>query len=425
MAALRFKRFTSLRFFQGINKPLYLRPFLESHAEFFAELGLDLAALEDTPECESKLLEVFSMIDGLAPSQLLAALYLVDDLADQPGMDQLVDECALRNISLAPLGNEFTPGDLALYVYVKYQKAFRACYDRSQVDRITKFHEYQSKKRRSLKPQAARSGCAAIEAVLVPWMARRHRGEYCGVRSFHDEREIKFLIVHGGPYETRGSIDDKRAQPSRVAYRPQRHDVLIYDNDSGILKVNARVPLERDKYVEVFGDILFGDPGHFPVADLYRLDHLQNSSFSIVKTGDLANVALAELVLRRDDDLKSTFVVRAADVLKLIHRGQCPDIESGTLIFAKFRYQTHNDKRWRTVKVKPQNVAEYDHERFGGIVERFLLANGILKTEEERSAASQMRLGLAIDRTALSTGRDASRADSSARSSRGGGAFRG
>lgn len=425
MAALRFKRFTSPRFFQSIHKPLFLRPFLEPHAEYFTEHGLDLATLTDTPECESSLLDIFSSIGDLAPPQLLAALYLVDDLADAPGMDQLVEECERRNISLAPLGDELTPGDLALYLYVKHQKAFRACYDRSQVDRISRFHEYQSRKRRHLNAKAARSACAAIEVALAPWMAHRHRGQYCGVRSFQEDREIKFLIVHGGPYETRGSIDDKRAQPSRVAYRPQRHDVLIYDNESGILKVNARVPVERDKYVEVFGDALFGDPGHFPVADLYRLDHLQNSNFSIAKTGDLANVALAELILRRDDDLNSTFVVRSADVLKLICRGQCPDIESGTLIFAKFRYQTHNDKRWRTVHVKPQNVADYDHERFAGVVERFLLANGILKTKEERSSDSQMRLGLAIDRTELPASRDSSRTRSAIRSTRGGGTLRG
>jgi hypothetical protein len=74
---------------------------------------------------------------------------------------------------------------------------------------------------------------------------------------------VWFLVRRGDPFKREGSIE--KAGMTSVYYRPEKYDVLKYDQGLGELSVNA----EGNKklvalYRELFGELLFGDAEALP-----------------------------------------------------------------------------------------------------------------------------------------------------------------
>ena len=72
-----------------------------------------------------------------------------------------------------------------------------------------------------------------------------------------DENKVYFLVRHGMPFKREGKIED--GETGSVFYRPEFHDVVIYDIDSNELQIfnKSGGKKERAMYLSAFGQVFF------------------------------------------------------------------------------------------------------------------------------------------------------------------------
>ena len=166
-----------------------------------------------------------------------------------------------------------------------------------------------------------------------------------------------------------------------MAYRPQKHDSVIYDNETFVLKVNAQAPAERDKYRRTFGEVLFGDAEHFPAGDIYTLDPLKRPGFDLKITDGVESARLVEVCVQVDDTDRFVQTSRAVDILRRAGNPRNPNLAEGSIVRAAFAVKYSGGGRPRRLEVRPPNVAIYDRDRDGVPAERFMSTNGLLRMD--------------------------------------------
>lgn len=378
MPRLQFRNFSDLAFIQAIDKPRFLGPLLAGHKAYFDRQKLDVTALTNDDGCDRRLLTVFTQPDEEMPSDLLEALYVLDDLADESGHDRLLDEADRQGININGLGDDLTPGEFAIAVRDAHPGLVRVCHEKTIFRKIKNYQEYQSLDGRVLSLAALKAKRVELEDALAPWFEARNRSRACEIYVYEEKGEVKLQITHGRPVRTEGSID-KKLQRSRVAYRPQKHDSVIYDKATRVLKINAQTVGEKDLYRQKIGDVLFGDPNYFPEGDLYTLDPLRKGTASLATVDGVQSVRLTEVWIQLDDEQRFVQISRAYSLIKSIEDHGKPNLAEGKITRASFLIKYTSGGRPRKLEIRPSNVAIFDRDRDGVAAEAFMRANGFLK----------------------------------------------
>lgn len=378
MPRLRFKNFSDLVFIQGIDKPRHLAPLLIPHSEYFGRQGIDVAKLKNDDATDRRLLRVFTQPDEEMPADLLEALYVLDDLADESGHDRILEEAKRQGISLD--GGEFTPGEFAIVVHCGHPGLVQICHEKTIYQKIRNYQEYQAKKNATLALDVAKKRCRQLENELAPWFESKNRSRACEIYPYEERGEIKFLITHGRPLRTEGSID-KQLRRSRVAYRPQKHDSVIYDNRLHVLRINAQTLGEKDLYRESFGKVLFGDAAHFPGGDIYTLAPLRRGAGTMRLVAGIESVRLTEVWIEIDNDQHFVQISKAYNLMDSITQYSRPNLAEGRLVRASFLIKYSSGGRPRKLELRPPDIAIYDRDRDGEPAEAFMRANLYLKLE--------------------------------------------
>lgn len=371
MARLRFKRFSDLAFLQSINKPKHLAPLLAPFTEYFARQGVDLSQLANDDKTDRKLLEIFTKPDEDMPGELLDRLYVLDDLADDSGQDRILNELVQCGESIDGLDGNMTCGEYAIAVYRAKPDVIQACHEKTTHRKIKNYTEYQSASNARLTLVDARRRKAELEQALAAWFDGRNRGLVCEIYPYQEGSEIRFIVTHGQTYRSEGSID-KNLRKSRVAYRPQKHDSILYDMQTGILKLNAQSLPEKEEYRKQFGRVYFNDPEHFPAGDIYTLKPMQAAHFELSLPHGIASAQLCEVWIQIDDDQHVTQITKGYDLLRSAKVRTFPNLAVGEIVRAAFRVKYRSGGKARRLDVRPPNIAIYDHDRDGDAAEAFL-----------------------------------------------------
>ncbi|MCA9631968.1 MAG: hypothetical protein KC766_30150 [Myxococcales bacterium] len=378
MPRLQFKNFSDLAFIQSIDKPRFLGPLLAGHKDFFDRQKVDVTALTNDDACDRRLLTVFTQPDEEMPADLLEALYVLDDLSDEGGHDRILDEAERQGIDINGLGDDLTPGEFAIAVRDAHPRLIRVCHEKTIYRKIKNYQEYQSKDGKVLTLARAKAKRVELESALGPWFESKNRSRACEIYVYEEDDEIKFQITHGRPFRTDGSID-KKLKRSRVAYRPQKHDSVIYDTSTRVLKINAQTVGEKDLYRQKIGSVIFGDPDYFPAGDLYTLAPLRRGKAALATVDGVESVRLTEVWIQLDDDQRFVQISRAYSLLKAIDDHAKPNLAEGKIVRASFLIKYTSGGRPRKLEIRPTNVAIYDRDRDGVAAEAFMRANGFLK----------------------------------------------
>jgi hypothetical protein len=379
MPRLRFKNFSDLGFIQTIDKSRHLKPLLTPYKDYFLRQGIDVSGLKDDGDkTDRKLLEVFTRPDEEMPPELLEALYVLDDLADEEGHDRILAEAGRQGMPLRISGDDLNPGEFAIAVYMHRPDLIRVCHEKIMYRKVKNFQEYQAKDDSGLGLDAARKKQKKLEGALAPWFEKMNRSRACEIYIYEEGREIKFLITHGKTFRTDGSID-KSLRRSRIAYRPQKHDMVIFDKQTCILKVNAQTRGEKEAYREAFGRVLFGDPEYFPAGDIYTLEPLRKGKEALRLVDGIESVWLNEVWIQLNAEQGFNQVSRSHNLIESIEQYQKPDLTKGKFLYASFLIKYSSGGRARKLELKPPNVAVYDRERDGAATEAFLRVNKYLK----------------------------------------------
>ncbi len=382
MAKLKFKRFSDLAFLQGIDKPRYLSPLLSSFSDYFSRQGLDISSLTNSDATERKLLEIFTKPDEEMQGPLLEMLYVLDDLADESGHDRIAMEIERSGEIVEGLGDDMTPGEYAIVVYQAKPGLIQACHEKTFYRKIKNYTAFQSRNGSRLTFPAVQKGKTGLEESLAVWFGKMDRGKVCEIYAYEEGPEIRFVVTHGVTYRSQGTID-KNLRKTRVAFRPQKHDSVIYDTRTGVLKVNAQVSQEKEEYRKQFGQIYFGSEDQFPPGDIYTLSSMQREGFRLRVPDGIDWADLCEIWIQSDDDHHILQITRGYDLLKSAREKALPNLAKGQIVRAAFKVKYRSGGKPRRLEVRPTNIAIYDHDRDCVASEAFLKINEFLKAEPE------------------------------------------
>jgi hypothetical protein len=378
MRARRFRNFSDLSFLQQVDKPRFLSPLLRPYAEYLRSRGLDVAKLKNCDEHDRQLLTIFGSADDGMPEALLEVLHRLDDLSDEAGHDRILAEVERHEIPLRwILGQELSPGEFAIAMHCRYPQLVRDVHGRTTYPRVAFYEEYQARTDHPITLSDATAKLSDLERLLGSWFGARNRTEACKIDVHPEHEALRFEITHGRPYRMIGTIST-RLERSRIGYRPQQHDSVIFDTRDCLLQVSASTETERDLYRQAFGMAFFEDDDHFPVGDVYNLEPLRIRRLTLATVAGLESVRLTALRTRSDDAFGMVQSSQGHDLLA--PGGPCDEARRarGTIIGASFLLTYESGGPPRKLEIRPPNVALYDRARDGAVTEAFMLANQFL-----------------------------------------------
>ena len=322
---------------------------------------------------------------------MVDALYFVHGMADTEQMDELLGSAKQLQLPLDH-DEESSPADVAVQIWLLAPDLLQEKHAEAAAIRQRNFAYFagRSGKPRSF-PEAGREVLRALEASLDAWFVDHRRGDGSRVFVFDHGRKVWILIRHGMPFKREGSL--KAGKSSFEYYRPEIHDVLIYDTEVDDIGVHAGTKGERDLYLRLIGLHLFGDPEYFPRADKFTLAPLIDRGRAALQCDDvpgLEGVLLTEFHRYWGGNFKSIEIRKATDIF-----GALDDrhhlLAGGRATGAVFRIKFAGTKRPRSVTVRPPNMAKYDRDDDSDVVETWLALRGFIKPtaaeEQDEEAA--------------------------------------
>jgi len=397
MATFNLRRFASPDALKNIKED-HLRDFLLRHESYFSKRGVNLKRSSTSGRGErgkregdengldySTLAAVLITPDDNTPPKLVNALYMIHEMATPEGMEALLDALkALPPKDRISIENasDITPADLAVQVWLKDQDLLERQHAEQFVTEKASFEYFLSEK----APQGqfsvpSRAKVTALETDLGEWFASKKKGEVVQVFIFPKPDETWFLVRHGETFRREGAV--KGGQSATVFYRPEKHDVLVYNSVIGELGINAGSKGEKELYRKAFGRHLFSGNDHFPRSNRkYTLEPLQTSGDASLVCTDIQGIdsiqlteimyfwggAQNEIEIRRSGDIFASLKDRNRKIQK-------------TPISAKFRVKFSDSKIPRSVQIRPPNVAKFTRDDDGRLVAEWLTKRGFSLTK--------------------------------------------
>lgn len=381
MATFRLRRFSCPETLKTIEPP-HLVAFLEPFSDFLTSRGVELSDGDDDELDYGLLAGIFVSPDADTPRDLIDALYYVDEMATPEAMDSLLPEVERAELEIETGGDQ-TPADIAVQVWNADRNILERKHAEFHLVRPRSFESFQSHKRRKKLDRPTSKVVRALEKELDAWFSKHNRGTGSKVFVFPKDDGVWFLVRHGEPYKREGSIEG--GESSSVHFRPEKYDVLIYQKETGELRINARSKGEKQLYRQQFGKHLFGSEDYFPGTNKYTLEPLREYGAMSLNCVDVEGIDWIklkeyqifypgnpwEIVSRRSDDVFAALDARDRTI---------PD--GGRIVRASFQVKFADCKTPRSVVIRPSNIAQFTRDDDSALVEQWLEARGFIVAEE-------------------------------------------
>lgn len=377
MPSHRFRQFGNLAFLSSLDMRRSVIPLLAKHRHHFATQGFDIEELVKANEPPRQLLSMLTTSVERLPGDLLNALYLVDELGDEDGCQRILEEAERTQVDLPTLPDNISPGDFAILVLLEHPDLIRRCREKTVTRRVKRFYEFNSADSRRFRLSDIESAVGPIKSELGPWFKARRRTETCEVFVYQEGDEVRALITHGGLFRADGNITD-RLELSRLPWRPQKHDSVIYDTTTGVLKVYATYAPERLMYRESLGRALTGDAAFFVASPTYSFERLRNVSGSLTLVEGLDCARLSEAAVETESANCKLAEFKGDDLMEVIGGRDATAFPLGEIVRVRFGLHFRSGGKARPLELRLPNIAEYDREREGDVAEAFIRANGLI-----------------------------------------------
>jgi len=339
------------------------------------------------------LVQVLMTPDESIPKDLVEALYLIHGMSTAEVMDELLKDAEIEGIEIAD-NPENTPTDVAIQVFLQNRRYLESKHSEQFLTNARTFQYYQTAD--STNADFAYPDdelIHALESDLDEWFVEHKRGR--GSRVFHYIREdgVWFLVRHGEPCKREGSI--VAGESSSVFYRPEKHDVLIYRPATGEIGINAGTKGEKELYRTLFGLHLFGNEDFFPGDGKYTLDPLKTQGADSLVCSDIDGIEwikLRELQFFWGGAYKEIVVWRADDIFEMLADKERSIPANAPIIKASFQIKFEDAKNPRTVSIRPSNIAQFQRDDDGELVEAWLQKRGFISVTESEEDAEEEKL---------------------------------
>ncbi|MBF0309303.1 MAG: hypothetical protein HQL56_07230 [Magnetococcales bacterium] len=380
MATFNPRRFAQPDTLKAIE-PGRLAMFLTPHREFLESCGMIFPTNGGGVDCE-RLASILMSLGEDAPRDLLESLYIIHEMANQDGMDRLLEAARTNGLSL-DFAPDSTPADIAIQVFLKNRELIERQHAKVFINRARSFLYFQGhpewKGLFSLPDEATLRG---LETDLDDWFDEKKRGRGCRVFLFDHGRRVNLVVRHGMPFRREGSVLGD-GESAAVYFRPESHDVLVYDRDRDELCVKAGSKAEREMYLAMIGKHLFGNEGHFPGEEKYSLEPLRSDLSGSLVCSDLEGVdwiKLLEVGIHWGGEHGEVEIRRAKDLSAAFQKRGYALLRTARLFQAKFHVKFTASKSPRTVTIKPANQAMYTRDDDSLLLEEWMKRRGFIRT---------------------------------------------
>lgn len=402
MATVNLRRFASVDALKTIQEK-HLRALLAPHEAYFRSRGVSLGGLSAGVEGDSSvtsgsvaaedadgldyegLISVFMLPDEDTPTDLVDALYMVHEMATPEAMGGLLD--AIEALSpqdrfVLDESPDPTPADVAVQVWLKAPQLLERKHSEKVVASRRSFEYYLSREApRKGFTLPSQSKLGRVEKDLAEWFVSKRRGGHVQVQMYPKGDEVWFVVRHGEPFRREGA--QKGAVSSSVFYRPEAHDVLVYNVLIGELRVNTVRQGDKDVYRRTFGLHLFGNEDHFPTSNRkYTLDPLKiDGKDSLVCTDvqGMDEIRLVEVTYYWGGPHGEIEIRRAADIFAAMESRHA-SIRRGKIVSAKFQVRFSGSKSPRSLTIRQPNIAKFTRDDDGRLIDEWLLKRGFSST---------------------------------------------
>ena len=383
MATYNLRRFAQPAVLKAIA-PQRLHEFLGPYRSYFEGRGLRLLPASASNGLDhERLVEVLMSPDSDTPKNLVDALYFVNEMSTDESMDLLLEEAETNGLSLDGKPDP-TAADVAVQVFLQDRRLLERKHAEQYLTRPRSFEYFQTETRPvPTFRQPSRETLAALERDLDAWFERKKRGRGSRVFVYPKDDSIWFLVRHGDPFRREGSLDGART--SSVFYRPEKHDVLVYEPAPGELRMNACNKGEKETYRREFGRHLFGDEDFFPGTGKYTLEPLRTAGPVSIVCTDIDGmdwVRLKEVQFLWGGAEREIEIRKANDIFALEAAGRSMPSRA-RIIRASFHVKFTDAKNPRTVTIRPSNIAQYTRDSDADVVEDWLTRRGFVAQDED------------------------------------------
>lgn len=396
MPAFNLRRFSHPDTLKNVA-PDHLIRFLLPHEAYLRSRNFELPKDADIESLDyATLAEVLMTPDESIPKDMVEALYIIHEMSTPEAMDTLLKDAEIEGIQITE-NPEPTPTDIAVQVFLQNRRYLESKHSEQFLTRARTFQYYQTEdigRADFLTP--TEESVRILERDLDEWFVEHKRGR--GSRVFHYIRDdgVWFLVRHGEPCKREGSIEAGRS--SSVFYRPEKHDVLVYQPISGEIGINAGTKGEKELYRKFFGLHLFGSEDFFPGEGKYTLDPLKVRGVDSLVCSDIDGmewIRLRELQFFWGGAHKEVVIWRADDIFAMLADKERTIPENAPIIKAGFHVKFTDSKNPRTVSIRPSNIAQFQRDDDGELVEAWLQKRGfVLAPEREEDEEEELLVGM-------------------------------
>ncbi|MEN8740801.1 MAG: hypothetical protein ABF308_13635 [Phaeobacter gallaeciensis] len=368
----------------------HLLAFLAPYQSYLAARGFTLPADPALDFPHEELAKLLMQYDDNIPPDLVNGLYYIDEVASNETLEDMMERANDAGISVSVNGKS-TSADVATQIWNAKPDLLIERAVRSLAFQKSSFMYFVGKMGRKRKlPATPDPQLRQIETLMDPWFESKQRGKGARVFAFPRTEKVWLLIRHGMPMIREGKHEDDGS--SGVAfYRPQKHDVVIYDADQDVLAVNADTKGARTLYRETIGLVLFGDKGYFGEGEIFTLAPIRDDGVDCLVSGDIDGidrVRLREVVRVLPGRIPITEITRASDIFEALGDPAEAKLKYGAIVAAKFGVLFRGARQERVVSVS-NGSARYDRDTDAPAVEAWLGARGFYASEnkDDRSDA--------------------------------------
>jgi hypothetical protein len=383
MATINLRRYSEPDALKEFS-PAILITLMDEHREFLAAKGVNLPQPGDGAELDYEQLAMVFLSPDDIPQPLVEKFHLVKQMATKEAMDTIVDTVKDRELPIVFAPNS-TPTDIAAQLLMKSRDLFHELHADKAVARYRGFTYFVGE---PLPNYVMPTDFTALESVLNDWYEPHQRGRTSKVMCRQKDTKYWIYVRHAEPIKREGCVGMTDNKSGSMIYRPERHDLVLFDPAAGEMGVHCDCKDEPELFRQAFGLHLCGDKDFFPVSrQKYTLDplkKLQRASLNCAGIRGLDWIKLKELDYETPGEMWAQRRIRAADVFRVLENDEDEIPADAELRQAKFAVKFSDTKRPRTVIVRPSNYAHVGRDDDAVIMDEFFKRQEfILKPEEE------------------------------------------
>ncbi|BBO77772.1 hypothetical protein DSCW_51890 [Desulfosarcina widdelii] len=384
MATFNLRRFSKPGMLRRID-PEHLIAFLEPHADYFSDRGVELPSTDNGDELDYKALsQALLNPNASTPDDLAEALYYVNEMSTQEGFDSLQEAIADTDLDVV-IGENAAHADLAIQVWMQDRELVERLHAEQFLFRPRSFEYFRTNNGSvpEFKIPPAET-IRAVEAELDEWFAKKRRGKHSKVYVFPKEDYTWFLVRHGKPYARESVIE--AGESSAQYFRPEKFDVIVYNPVHGEIRMNAETKGEKELYRTKFGKYFFGDSEFFNGKSKFTLEPLREIGEDSILCDDIDGmewVRLKEYQIYHGGTQKDVEIRKAEDIFASLRQRERSMPRSGTISKASFLIKFKDSKNARTVKLSSANRAQFKRDDDAEIIEQWMTNRGFIVMNSE------------------------------------------